>query len=70
VKQNWQSPGPIKEWIQAKSETDCLIGEINEKLKAELAEMDIQSVVPEIAFDYKNKGFNVAWSHKNVAYAA
>lgn len=31
VNLNWQSPDPVKEWIQAKSETDCLIGKINEK---------------------------------------
>lgn len=35
VKLNWKSPDPVKEWIQAKGETDRLIGEINEKLKAE-----------------------------------
>lgn len=70
VKQNWQSPGPISEWIQAKSETDCFIGKINEKLKAELAEEDIRAVVPGIIFDYKSKGFDVAWSHKSAAYAS
>jgi len=70
VKLNWQSPDPVKEWIQAKSETDCLIEKINEKLKAELAEENIQSVVPGTVFDYKSKGFDVAWSHKSAAYAA
>jgi len=70
VKLNWRSPDPIKEWILAKSETDRLIGEINEKLKAALAEEGIEAVVPGIVFDYKSKGFDVAWSHKSAAYAA
>lgn len=70
VKLNWQSPDPVKEWIQSKSETDCLIEKINEKLKAELAEENIQSVVPGTVFDYKSKGFDIAWSHKSAAYAA
>lgn len=70
VKLNWRSPYPIREWIQAKSETDRLIGEINEKLKAELAKEGIEAVVPGIVFDYNNKGFDVAWSHKSAAYAA
>ena len=70
VKLNWRSPNPVKEWIQAKGETDRLIGEINEKLKAELAKVGVSAVVPEIIFDYKNKGFDVAWSHKSAAYAA
>ncbi len=67
---NWRSLEPVKEWIQAKGETDCLIGEINEKLKVELTKEGIEAVVPEITFDYKNKGFDVAWSHKSAAYAA
>ncbi len=70
VKLNWRSPDPIKEWILAKSETDRLIGEINEKLKAELADEGIEAVVPGIVFDYESKGFDVAWSHKSAAYAA
>ena len=70
VKLNWRSPDPIKEWILAKSETDRLIGEINEKLKAELADEGIGAVVPGIVFDYESKGFDVAWSHKSAAYAA
>jgi epoxyqueuosine reductase QueG len=70
VKLNWRSPDPIKEWVQAKSETDCLIWEINEKLKAELAEENIQTVVPGIVFDYKSKGLDVTWSHKSAASAA
>ena len=57
VKLNWKSPDPVKEWIQAKGETDRLITEINEALKAELAKEGISAVVPEIIFDYKNKGF-------------
>jgi epoxyqueuosine reductase len=70
VKLNWRSPDPIREWIQAKSETDRRIGEINEKMKAELAEEGIEAVVPGIVFDYMIKGFDVAWSHKSAAYAA
>jgi len=70
VKLNWRSVEPVKEWIQAKGETDHLIAEINEKLKSELAKDEISSVVPEVIFDYKNKGFDVAWSHKSAAYAS
>lgn len=70
VKRNWKSPGPVKEWIQAKGETDRLIAKINETLKSELAKKGISAVVPEIIFDYKNKGFDVCWSHKSAAYAA
>lgn len=70
VKLNWKSPGPVKEWIQAKGETDHFIEKINEELKAELAKDGISAVVPEIVFDYQNKGFNVSWSHKSAAYAA
>lgn len=70
VKLNWRSQGPIKEWIQAKVETDHLTGEINEILKTELAKDGIAAVVPPIVFDYKNKGFDIAWSHKSAAYAA
>ncbi|AAM07663.1 TPA: epoxyqueuosine reductase [Methanosarcina acetivorans] len=70
VELNWRSPDPIKEWIQAKSETDNLIGKINEKLKAALAEEGIEAVVPGVVFDYTSKGFDVAWSHKSAAYAA
>ncbi|WP_440946774.1 epoxyqueuosine reductase [Methanosarcina sp. T3] len=70
VKLNWRSPDPIKEWILAKSETDRLIGEINEKLKTELAGEGIEAVAPGIVFDYKSKGFDVTWSHKSAAYAA
>ena len=29
---NWKSPGPVREWILAKSETESLIKNINEKL--------------------------------------
>ena len=32
VKRNWKSPDPVKEWIQARSETDYLIEEINKKV--------------------------------------
>ena len=70
VKRNWKSPGPVKEWIQARGETDKLITKINETLKAELAKEGISAVVPDAAFDYKSKGFEVAWSHKSAAYAA
>ena len=70
VELNWKSPGPVKEWIQAKSETDSLIGEINEKLTVELAKDGVKAVVPGIVFDYKSRGFEVVWSHKSAAYAA
>ncbi|MGB9939901.1 epoxyqueuosine reductase [Methanosarcina sp.] len=70
VKRNWKSLGPVKEWIQAKGETDRLITKINETLKAELAKEGISAVVPEVIFDYKNKGFDVSWSHRSAAYAA
>lgn len=70
VKRNWRSPEPVKEWIQAKGETDCLIGEISRKLKAELAKEGIKAVVPEVTFDYKNRGFDFAWSHRSAAFAA
>ncbi len=70
VKLNWKSQEPVKEWTQAKSETDQLITKITEALKAELAKEGISAVVPEITFDYENKGFDVAWSHKSAAYAA
>lgn len=70
VKLNWRSQGPVKEWIQSKGETDSLIGEISEKLKDELAKDGIEVVVPSIVFDYKNKGFDITWSHKSAAYAA
>jgi len=69
-KRNRKFPGPVKEWIQAKSETDRLISKINDTLKAELAKERVSAVVPEITFDYKNKGFDVVWSHKSAAYAA
>jgi len=70
VELNWKSSGPVKEWIQAKSETDSLIGEINEKLTVELAKDGVKAVVPGIVFDYKSRGFEVVWSHKSAAYAA
>ncbi len=70
VKLNWRSSEPVKEWIQAKGETDSLMGEINEKLIAELAKEGIEAVVPSIVFDYKNKSFDIAWSHKSAAFAA
>ena len=70
VELNWKSSGPVKEWIQAKSETDSLIGEINEKLTVELAKEGVKAVVPGIVFDYKSRGFEVVWSHKSAAYAA
>ncbi|MPM94049.1 hypothetical protein SDC9_141191 [bioreactor metagenome] len=70
VKLNWRSGEPVKEWIQAKGETDRLIGEINGKLKAELAKEGIEVAMPSIIFDYENKGFNIVWSHKSAAYAA
>lgn len=70
VKLNWRSSEPVKEWIMAKGETDSLIGEISEKLKDELAKDGIEAVVPSIVFDYKNKGFDILWSHKSAAYAA
>ncbi|WP_440956856.1 epoxyqueuosine reductase [Methanosarcina sp. Mfa9] len=67
---NWKSPGPVKEWIRAKSETESLIKKINEKLTAELAGEGINAVVPTAAFDYAKSDFDVAWSHKSAAYAA
>ena len=70
VKLNWRSQEPVQKWIQAKGETDRLIGEINERLKAELAKDGVKSVVPSVLFDYKSKGFTIAWSHKSAAYAA
>lgn len=70
VKLNWRSQGPVKEWIQAKGETDRLIEEINEKLKVELAKEGIKAVAPSIVFDYKSKGFDISWSHRSAAYAA
>ncbi len=45
VKLNWKSQGPVKEWIQAKGETDHLIGEISERLIVELAKNGIEAVV-------------------------
>jgi len=70
VRLNWRSSEPVKEWILAKGETDLLIGEISEKLTAELAKDGIEAFVPSIVFDYKNKGFDITWSHKSAAYAA
>lgn len=70
VELNRKSSGPVKEWIQAKGETDRLIAKINEKLAAGLAGEGIDAVVPEAAFDYAKSGFAVAWSHKSAAYAA
>lgn len=70
VKLNSSSQDPVKEWIQAKGETDRLIMEINEILKIELEKEGISAVVPEIVFDYKSRGFDVVWSHKSAAYAA
>lgn len=70
VKLNWRSREPVKEWILAKGETDSLIGNICEKLKVELAKDGIEAVVPSIVFDYKNRGFDITWSHKSAAYAA
>lgn len=70
VKLNWRSSEPVKEWILAKGETDRLTGEINEKLTAELAKDGIDAVVPSVVFDYKNKGFDISWSHKSAAYTA
>ena len=70
VKLNSSSQDPVKEWIQAKGETDRLITEINEILKIELEKEGISAVVPEIVFDYKTRGFDVVWSHKSAAYAA
>jgi Uncharacterized Fe-S protein len=70
VKLNSKSEEPVKGWIKAKGETDRLIAKINEKLKIELAREDIEAAAPEIIFDYSNKGFDVAWSHKSAAYAA
>ncbi|WP_410507979.1 epoxyqueuosine reductase [Methanosarcina hadiensis] len=70
VKLNWRSREPVKEWILAKGETDSLIGNICEKLKVGLAKNGIEAVVPSIVFDYKNRGFDITWSHKSAAYAA
>jgi epoxyqueuosine reductase QueG len=70
VKLNWKFREPVKEWIQAKGETDSLIGKISEKLKDELGKGGIEVVVPSVVFDYKNKGFNITWSHKSAAFAA
>jgi epoxyqueuosine reductase QueG len=70
VKLNSKSEEPVKEWIKARNETDRLITKIIDELKTGLAKEDIGAVVPEIIFDYKNKGFDVAWSHKSAAYAA
>ncbi|MCQ1534134.1 epoxyqueuosine reductase [Methanosarcina sp. KYL-1] len=70
VELNRKSSGPLKEWIQAKSETDRLIGEINEKLRAELAKEGISSAVPAGVFDHDKSGFDISWSHKSAAYAA
>jgi epoxyqueuosine reductase QueG len=69
VKLNSKSGEPVKEWIRARNETDRLIAEINSKLKTELAKKDIRAAVPEVIFDYSNKGFDVAWSDKSAAYA-
>lgn len=70
VKLNSQSEEPVKEWMQARGETDRLIAEIVNELKAELAKKNIAATAPEIIFDYNSKGFDVAWSHKSAAYAA
>lgn len=70
VKLNWKSREPVKEWILAKGETDSLIEKINEKVKDELAKDGIKAVVPSIIFNYKNRGFDITWSHKSAAYAA
>lgn len=67
---NMKSEGPVKRWIQAKSETDSLIQRINEKLISELSKDNVKAVIPESVFDYKSKGFDVSWSHKSAAYAA
>ena len=67
---NMKSESPVKKWIQAKSETDSLILRINEKLISELRKDNVKAVIPESVFDYNNKEFNVAWSHKSAAYAA
>ena len=67
---NWKSPGPLREWILAKGETERLIKKINEKLTAELAKEGINAVAPTAAFDYAKSDFDVAWSHKSAAYAA
>lgn len=69
VKQNLKS-GVVKESIQASVDTSHLIKEINEKIKTELAKDGVTAIVPKAIFDYKNKGFNVSWSHKSAAYAA
>jgi epoxyqueuosine reductase len=69
VKLNLES-GVVKESIQASLDTNHLIGEINGKLKTELAKDGIKAIVPKVIFDYKNSGFDVLWSHKSAAYAA
>jgi epoxyqueuosine reductase len=69
VKQNLKL-GIVKESIQASVDTSRLIREINENLKTELAKDGVTAIVPKVIFDYKNKGFNVSWSHKSAAYAA
>lgn len=70
VKLNSKSTEPVREWFQARADTDLLIVEIIDKLKTELAKKDIKAKSPEIIFDYSNRGFDVAWSHKSAAYAA
>lgn len=69
VKQNLKS-GVVKESIHASIDTHHLIREINEKLKTELEKDGVAVIVPKVIFDYKNKGFDVFWSHKSAAYAA
>ena len=44
VKLNSESEEPVKEWIKARGETDRLIAEIVDKLKAELAKEDITAI--------------------------
>lgn len=70
VNLNSEYEEPVREWIKARGEADRLITEIVDKLKAELAKEEITATAPEIIFDYNNKGFDVAWSHKSAAYAA
>lgn len=70
VKMNSKSQEPVKEWFQARADTDRLIAEIVNGLKTEIAKNNIKAAVPEVVFDYNNKGFDVAWSHKSAAYAA
>lgn len=60
----------MREWFQARAETDRLIAVIIEKLKAELVKKDIRASAPEVIFDYVSKGFGVAWPHKSAAFAA